>query len=202
MAADSLSGSDSKTSAQAVWSLVLGILSITCLWILGSIPAIILGILAIKSIDRSAGLLQGRGLAIGGIATGGAGLVLGIVPLAMVAAMVLPATTKVQERAWEAKQMSDIRQLVLGCQQWAGDHDGNFPPDLQALVPDYLAEDVLTWESRAGESFPFRYQPGLTESSDPDAVLIAGPEPFGDVRVVGRVSGVVESVPEIDYEGP
>ncbi|MCB1077841.1 MAG: DUF4190 domain-containing protein, partial [Verrucomicrobiae bacterium] len=65
---------DAKTSPQAVWSLILGILSITCLWIFGSIPAIILGILGLKKVDQSQGALKGRGLAIAGIITGGVGV--------------------------------------------------------------------------------------------------------------------------------
>ena len=58
---------EAKTSSLALWSLVLGILSITCLWLLGSIPAIILGILAIKKIDGSGGTLKGRGMGIAGM---------------------------------------------------------------------------------------------------------------------------------------
>lgn len=90
--------SKAKVSTQAIWSLVLGILSITCLWILGSIPAIILGILAIKNIDRSGGRLAGRGLAVGGIATGGVGVFFGIVTFGFVAAVTLPVVVKVKEK--------------------------------------------------------------------------------------------------------
>lgn len=62
----------------AIWSLTLGILSNTCLWILGSIPAILLGIVAIRKIDASAGAQKGRGLAIAGIVTGGVGFIGGL----------------------------------------------------------------------------------------------------------------------------
>jgi hypothetical protein len=58
------------TSGLATTSLVLGILSIPCLWIISGLPAIILGMIAIGSINRSRGRLMGKGLAVGGIVTG------------------------------------------------------------------------------------------------------------------------------------
>ena len=56
-----------RTSRKAVVSLVLGICSLPCTLITG-VPAIILGILALRDIRRER--LKGRGLAIGGIASG------------------------------------------------------------------------------------------------------------------------------------
>lgn len=66
-----------RTSGQAVASLVLGILWFG--WI-GSILAIVLGYRALNEIDASSGLIAGKGMAI-------AGLVLG---LAAVSALVVP----------------------------------------------------------------------------------------------------------------
>src|SRR5690606_26242719 len=88
-----------KTSAQAVWSLVLGILSIACLWLLGSIPAICLGIVSLKNIARSGGALKGRGLGIAGIVTGSIGILTGV---ALVASLVIPAISELQRKAQEA----------------------------------------------------------------------------------------------------
>ncbi len=56
-----------RTSRKAVVSLVLGICSLPCTLITG-VPAIILGILALRDMRRER--LKGRGLAIGGIASG------------------------------------------------------------------------------------------------------------------------------------
>ncbi len=56
-----------KTPPGAVWSLVLGILSLFCLWLLGSIPAIILGALSIKKAKANPETVGGEGLALAGI---------------------------------------------------------------------------------------------------------------------------------------
>jgi len=64
-----------RTSALAVWSLVLGILGILTLGI-PSIAAIICGHLSHGKIKRSAGLLTGKGLAIAGLVLGYIGMVL------------------------------------------------------------------------------------------------------------------------------
>jgi hypothetical protein len=62
----------SKTNGMAIASLVLGIL---WLWGLGSLLALIFGVIGKNQIDKSGGLESGRGMAI-------AGIVLGIVGLA------------------------------------------------------------------------------------------------------------------------
>lgn len=71
-----------RAETKAVASLVLGILSLTCLGVFAGLPALILGSLARRDIDRSQGRLTGRGLAAGGIVSGlfgtGVSLVLGL----------------------------------------------------------------------------------------------------------------------------
>ena len=56
-----------KTSAAAVASLLLGILSYLCLFLLGSIPGIVTGHVALSKIKRNPRTLTGRGLAIAGL---------------------------------------------------------------------------------------------------------------------------------------
>jgi DNA-directed RNA polymerase subunit RPC12/RpoP len=60
----------SATSAAAVWSFVLSLLSIFCLGMLTGIPAIICGHVAVSNINRSRGTLTGKGLAIAGLVIG------------------------------------------------------------------------------------------------------------------------------------
>ena len=86
-----------KTLPSAVWSLVFGILSNTCLWILGSIPAIILGALALKKISANPEQNGGKGLALGGLITGGVGIIFGLIPWAVGSAIAIPALTKTGE---------------------------------------------------------------------------------------------------------
>ncbi|CAN5813444.1 hypothetical protein BH11MYX4_BH11MYX4_53750 [soil metagenome] len=59
-----------RSDHRATAALVLGVLSMTCLGFLAGIPAIVLGAMSRKEIDRSQGGLSGRGIAAGGIVTG------------------------------------------------------------------------------------------------------------------------------------
>ena len=66
------------TNGLAIASLVLGIV---WLWGIGSILAIILGVVAKNQIDQSGGLQQGRGLAIAGIIVGSVTLAISVIAL-------------------------------------------------------------------------------------------------------------------------
>jgi hypothetical protein len=70
------------TSNEAIWSLVLGILSLTCLGLIAGIPAVILGNVGKKKILASGGAIRGSGLAT-------AGLVMGWVSIGLSAAFIL-----------------------------------------------------------------------------------------------------------------
>ena len=70
------------SSNEAIWSLVLGILSVTCLGLIAGIPAVILGSIAKRKIAASGGMVRGQGLAT-------AGLVLGWVSIGLSAAFIL-----------------------------------------------------------------------------------------------------------------
>jgi hypothetical protein len=77
-----------RTSALAIWSLVLGILGLLCFSFLAAIPAVICGHLGRSKIRDSQGALQGNGLAL-------AGLILGYLSLAffvlgIIAAIAIP----------------------------------------------------------------------------------------------------------------
>src|SRR5258706_316536 len=74
-----------KSEPKAVAALLLGLSSIACLGAVTGLPAIILGALARKDIDRSRGTLTGSGMAAGGIVTGFFGTGLGFVALLRVA---------------------------------------------------------------------------------------------------------------------
>ena len=192
-----------KTSPQAVWSLVLGILSITCIWLLGSIPSIILGILAIRKIDQSEGTLKGKGLGIAGIVTGSVGVIVGITPIAMIAAIAFPAFSGVREKALMTKQMSDIRQVAFACRAYAAEHNGDYPKILPMLVTEgYLdSGELLAWKPNpsAEESLPLLYRPGLTDTSAGNEALIAAPQAIGGKRTVAYAYASVTSVPEEEF---
>jgi len=100
-----------KTSALAIWSLVLGVLSF-CLWI-PALPALVLGIFALVKIGGSEGKLTGRGLAIGGLVTSG----LALLATPVVLSMFLPSVVELKERAHEAlarRQAGELRSALVG----------------------------------------------------------------------------------------
>jgi prepilin-type N-terminal cleavage/methylation domain-containing protein len=47
--------------------------------------------------------------------------------IAVLASLALPAFTSVQESAKRTKDLSNAKQIGLGCKLFAGDHDGKFP---------------------------------------------------------------------------
>lgn len=97
-----------KTSGLAIVSLILGILGITCILpIVGSLAALILGIIALIKISKSGGLIKGLGLAIAGTILGGVGLVMG--PL--IVAMLVPAIVKARTKAYQVQVMSEERLI-------------------------------------------------------------------------------------------
>ena len=65
-----------KTSGLAIASLVCGIAGL-CTFGLGGLAGLILGIIGVLKIGKSAGQLKGKGLAIGGIVASALSLILG-----------------------------------------------------------------------------------------------------------------------------
>ncbi|NOX98452.1 MAG: DUF4190 domain-containing protein [Verrucomicrobia bacterium] len=109
---DAQASVEQKTSQAAIWSLVLGILSNLCLWLLGSIPAIILGIVAIKNVNRNPAAVGGKGLAIAGIITGSIGMASG----AVMASMLFIGAAAYQKGAGRAKcilTMATAQKLAI-----------------------------------------------------------------------------------------
>ena len=101
-----------KTCELAVWSFVLGILSLMCFGMVGGIPAVICGHLAQSRIKQSDGSLGGVGLAIGGLVSGYIGIVLtSIAVLGILAGMLLPAVATARNRAQRTQCMSNLSQI-------------------------------------------------------------------------------------------
>ncbi|MEX0641232.1 MAG: DUF1559 domain-containing protein [Pirellulales bacterium] len=108
-----------QTSGMAITSLVLGIGSFLC-WIFTGIPAIILGIIALGKINRSAGQLTGSGMAITGITTGAISSFL-VLP-AILAALLLPAIQAAREAARRSMSMNNMKQISLGLLSYESTH--------------------------------------------------------------------------------
>lgn len=86
-----------KTSALAIWSLVLGILGLLCFSFLAGIPAIICGHMGRSRIKYSQGALKGDGMALAGLILGYAGTI--ITTLGIIAAIAIPSFVSFRDKA-------------------------------------------------------------------------------------------------------
>ena len=75
-----------QNSGKALASLICGV--VFFFWPLSAIAAVVLGHLALADIQRSAGRLAGRGMAIGGLVTGYIGT--SLLPILIIAAIAIP----------------------------------------------------------------------------------------------------------------
>ncbi|HUT73747.1 MAG TPA: DUF4190 domain-containing protein [Armatimonadota bacterium] len=115
-----------RTSGLAVASLVVGILAL-CGGLL-ALPGLILGIVALRQVNRSQGRLSGQGLAIAGVALSGVGIVVTVAILAFVLPTLYPVFLRARGAATTASCLSQAKQVSLGALMYARDHDDKLPP--------------------------------------------------------------------------
>ena len=111
-----------KSCGLAIWSLVLGILSLTGFCLFTGIPAVICGHVAQGRIKRSGGALSGEGLALAGLITGYVGIAFSILVVPMMAAIAVPNFVKARSTAQMNACINNLRQLDGAKQQWALDN--------------------------------------------------------------------------------
>jgi hypothetical protein len=117
-----------KSSGLAIASLVLGILSVTCLGLLAGLPAIILGHIAHNRARRQPDEYGGAGLAIAGFVTGYASLVVTIVMLGLL----LPALSSAKTKAQQISCVNNLKQVGTAFRLWSGDYNDRFPFNVPA----------------------------------------------------------------------
>jgi len=121
----------------AVASLVLGILSLLtfgCLGI-GALAAIALGAVALIKTSKEPQEYGGKGLAIGGIVTGGIGLVM-LPFIGIIAAIAIPTLLRARVSANESAAIGDTRTVISAQAAYAGANGGHYD-SLECLVgPD------------------------------------------------------------------
>ena len=131
---------------------MLGILSITCLWILGSIPAIILGVMGMKKADADPANVGGKGISLAGLICGCAGIFTGIMPIAVVSSLAVPGLQATGVRAYQAGEVNNMRQTVFAMNVYAADSDGNFPEKLTDLIDEgYIDTDSILFAYERGK---------------------------------------------------
>ncbi len=140
--------SQPRTAGIAIASLVLGILAVTCLSILAGIPALVLGIITLNKVNKSAGTLTGKGFGIAGIVMGGVSFLL----LPIMVAMLLPAVMGARSKALDVQCMNSVKQITTACMMYEVD-EGKLPQSLAELVEKKLiTRNLLTCPSHRGAS--------------------------------------------------
>jgi len=130
-----------KTSALAIWSLVLGILSLVCFTIFAAIPGVICGHKALSRIKRSNGMLTGQGLAIAGLVTGYLGIAWAIFVIPLMLAVAIPNFVKARDTAQRNACINNLRQIDAAKQEWAlENHKTATDTPTQAEVAHYLKD--------------------------------------------------------------
>ena len=155
-----------KTSVLAIWSLVLGILSITCLSILSAIPGVICGHQALSKIKRSGGALEGRGLAIAGLITGYVGIAWALIMIPLLLAIAIPNFVKARDMAQMNLCINNLRQIDAAKNEWALENSKttNNVPTAQELNP-YIKGGFAALHCPAGGTYaigPLSQQPACS----------------------------------------
>lgn len=154
-----------ETSGKAIASLVLGI----CVFILGiltGIPAIIFGHLAHSEIKKSAGRLQGEGMALAGLILGYLSIV--FIPfILIIAAIAIPNLLRAKMAANEAATVGSMRTVVTAAITYSTTYTHGFPESLTLLGPpadgstvNAGAAGLITLELAGGQvyGYTFTYQ--------------------------------------------
>jgi hypothetical protein len=171
-----------RTSVLAIWSLVLGVLSLMCFGMLTGVPAIICGHVAQYRIKQSGGSLGGSGLSIGGLVTGYIGTLLTTLAfLGVMAAIAVPAFVSARDTARRTHCMSNLSQIGKICIMYASEYDNRYPADLKT-VATYGGASTQLFVCPSSGSRPeglssvdvwsdYVLVPGRTGFDSPDAVL-------------------------------
>jgi type IV pilus assembly protein PilA len=122
-------GAHAPTSGKAIASLICGVFFFV---LPSSIAAVVLGHLSLSEIKKSAGRIQGQGLAIAGLVLGYMGLA--VIPIAIIAAIAIPNLLRARIAANEASAVSALRVITTAEVNYQQEHrDKGFTCDLKEL---------------------------------------------------------------------
>lgn len=143
-------GAPAETSGKAIVSLVCGLLF---LFFPASIAAIILGHLSLSEIKKSAGRLQGQGVAIAGLVLGYAGIA--FIPVVLIiAAIAIPNLLRARMAANESSAVASVRTLTAAEITYASSHrDAGFTCSLSDLAGEQLISGELASGKKSGYVF-------------------------------------------------
>lgn len=188
------------TSGLAIASLVCGILGFLTLGLTG-LPAVITGHMGLSAIKKSGGRLKGHGLALAGLIMGYLGF--GLIFIAVLASLAVPAFSMVQQQGLQMKAMNNARQLVIGMKQYAAEHEGKYPPTLDTLFEEQILTDRKLLEfpgslNVPGQGWDYRGA-SFTDKSDGRAIILTTLKSVGlKKKIIVRNDGSAEVVREKD----
>ena len=187
-----------KTEPLAIWSLVLGIVSLVACGIFAGIPAVICGHIGRSRIRRNPSL-DGGGMALAGLITGYISIV--ILPLVL-ASLAIPALAAAQERAKARQTLSNMTQIHLALQTAAldattdGDKKVGWPADAKmkskADVKQMLISKGYLKAEELDKLHFDKISVGNVSEEDPsDTIVLQCKTDSGKFTLVARKSGEV-----------
>lgn len=118
------------------------------------------------------------------------GATLAVLAVAGVSSLFIPVYDGISERSPTVVRVANVRSLVTACVAYSKDSEGNFPPNLRSLYPDYINEESFLTDDFEGK-IPYLYRPGFTRSDAAREPMIIGPPDENGERIVGYVGGHV-----------
>jgi hypothetical protein len=131
----SAGGQQTPTCGLAIGSLVCGILSLLCVPLIG-IGAVVCGHIAMSKIKKSAGELQGNGMAIAGLVTGYLGIIFMIVFVAIMSSAFFMA----KDQSQSIICINNLRQIEMAKDQAAMK---NNRPIGEMVTKDEVSEHIM-----------------------------------------------------------
>ena len=123
------------------------------LGIIVGIVGLVLSIMAMRRIRRSAGQMGGRGLAVGGLATSIAAIVLGLLIAAAMGGLLIYAFTQARDEAEQVQCTNNVHQLGVAIAGYSADNQGRLPPpdSWPEAIKSYLGEEAILAEPGAAD---------------------------------------------------
>jgi hypothetical protein len=137
---------DGQSKGLAVTSLVSGILSLLGCVGLGSLVAIITGVMAMSRAKNEPHVYGGKGMAVAGVVMGSVSLL--ILPIFIIAAIAIPSLLRARVSANESAAIGDVRTVISAQVSYASHNDGNYDT-LECLaapgscIPQYSGPTML-----------------------------------------------------------
>ncbi|MCX5676285.1 MAG: DUF1559 domain-containing protein [Planctomycetota bacterium] len=156
----------SKTSGPAIAGLICGggavFLGLSGIYTLGiggamglliGIVGLIFSIVALRRIRRTPGQVTGRGLAIAGLVTSIAAVVLGAVVTAVMGGIMIFALTEARHEAEQVQCTNNVHQVGVAMMNYSADNKGRLPPpdSWPEAIKAHLGDDTVLAEPGAAD---------------------------------------------------